>query len=325
MLLCFDMTASVPSVERALAILELLACSRSGLTLSEITRRANLPKSSSYGLLLTLERCGYLYRHAPTNRYRFALKLFRLADTALNGIELRERAAPYVRRLVEEARLTAHLGVVENNRIVVIDKLEPPGTFRLATWIGKAFDLHCSALGKAVLAAWTEEQLRRFMRDCGLPRYNDNTIVSLKRLRKQLEQFQRQGFAIDDEEGEIGFRCVGAAVFDDDGKAYAAVSLSGNTTEIGHDDFERLGELVCNTAAAISAQSSKARSRSATAGAPPTRRPGDRAADRPRTAVQPAERKLGALSSRALPSSLFRPIISPTVGNFAPVEYKLGV
>lgn len=247
------MTASVSSVERALAILELLASSRSGLTLPEIARRVKIPKSSAYCVLLTLERCGYLYRHEPSNRYRFALKLFRLAHTALSGIELRGLAAPFLHQLVEKTRLTVHLAILENNGMVVIDKVEPTGVSRLATWIGKVWDLHCSALGKAVMATWSEEKLRLFVRDCGLPRYNDNTIVSLNRLRKDLEQFRRQGYAIDDEEGEIGFRCVGGVILDD-AKAFAAISLSGTTDEIGQGDYGRLGVLVRDTAARISAE-----------------------------------------------------------------------
>src|SRR5512133_2205804 len=121
-------TPSVPALERALAILELLAASRAGVTLPEVAEKLRLPKSSVHCLLLTLERHGYLHRNEKTNRFLFGAKLFSLGNMALSGLELREVAAPFLRALMESTHLTAHLAILERHEAVLIDKAEPPGT-----------------------------------------------------------------------------------------------------------------------------------------------------------------------------------------------------
>jgi DNA-binding IclR family transcriptional regulator len=164
--------------------MELLANSRNGLPLADLARQMGLPKSSVHCLLLTLERRGYLHRNQRTNRYLFGLKLFSLANMALSGLELRERAAPFLHKLAEKTRLTVHLAILEQNEAVLIDKVEPLGAFKVATWLGKRMDVHCTALGKALIAYLPEEELGRLIRERGLPRHNDNSIVSPKKLKE---------------------------------------------------------------------------------------------------------------------------------------------
>lgn len=246
-------TRSVPALDRALNALELLAGSRHGLTLPELSAALKVPKSSAHSLLLTLERRGYLHRNQKTNRYLFGLQLFSLANMALSGIELREKAAPFLRALTSRTRLTAHLAVLDSHEAVLIDKAEPPGVYKLATWLGKRMELHCTGIGKAILAHFTDEQLEQVIRNQGLPRHNDNTIASSKRLREELGRIRRAGYAIDDEEDEIGYRCVGAAVFDSGGKVVGGVSVSGDIEHVVADRVPIIAEQVKQCAASVSA------------------------------------------------------------------------
>ena len=245
-------TPSAPAAERTLSILELLSVTRTGLTLPELSRRLALPKSSTYCLLVTLERRGYLHRNNRTHRYMFGLKLFSLANMALSGVELRENAAGFLQSLMQRARLTVHMALIEGDEAVLIEKVEPPGLVRLATWVGKRLDLHCSAVGKCLLAYLPEDEFLRLVRDRGLPRNNENTITSIRRLKQQMAQIRQDGYAIEDEEGEIGCRCVGAPVFDHSGNVIAAVSVAGTTAQIRSEEFTYFGHLVRQTAADIS-------------------------------------------------------------------------
>lgn len=245
-------TPSVPALERALAVLELLAGSRAGLTLPEISRRLRLPKSSVHCLLVTLERRGYLHRNERTMRYLFGAKLFSLANMALSGLELREIAAPFLRALSEETRLTVHLAILERSEAVLIDKVEPPGQYRLATWLGKRMDVHCTGVGKALIAYLPDEELSRLVRDRGLPRHNENSIVSLRKLKEELARVRRMGFSTDDEEDEIGLRCIGAPIFDQTGKVVAALSLSGTVSQVREDNSAALAEAAKQAASSIS-------------------------------------------------------------------------
>ena len=227
-----DGTPSAPAVERTLSILELLSVTKSGLTLPELSRRLGLPKSSTYCLLVTLERRGYLLRNNRTHRYLFGLKLFSLANMALSRVELRENAASFLHPLMQRSRLTVHMAIIEDHEAVLIEKVEPPGLVRLATWVGKRLELHCSAVGKCLLAYLPETEFLRLVRDRGLTRNNENTITSIRKLKQQITQIRHAGYAIEDEEGEIGCRCVGAPVFDHSGNAIAAISVAGTTAQI---------------------------------------------------------------------------------------------
>jgi DNA-binding IclR family transcriptional regulator len=246
-------TRSVPALDRALNVLELLAGSRHGLTLPELSSALKVPKSSAHSLLLTLERRGYLHRNVKTNRYLFGLQLFSLANMALAGIELREKAAPFLRALTGRSRLTAHLAILDHHEAVLIDKAEPPGVFKLATWLGKRMELHCTGIGKAMLAYFTEDEVEQVIRQHGLPRHNDNTIASPRRLRDELARIRRLGYALDDEEDEIGYRCVGAPIFDIAGKVVGAVSISGDIEAVVADRLPSLAEQVRQCSASVSA------------------------------------------------------------------------
>lgn len=246
-------TRSVPALDRALNALELLAGSKHGLTLPELSAALKVPKSSAHSLLLTLERRGYLHRNVRTNRYLFGLQLFSLANMALAGIDLREKAAPFLRALMGRSRLTAHLAILDHHEAVLIDKAEPPGVYKLATWLGKRMELHCTGVGKAMLAYFSEDELDQVIRQHGLPRHNDNTIASPKRLRDELARIRRMGHALDDEEDEIGYRCVGAAVFDSAGKVIGGVSVSGDIEYIVADRLPALAEQVKQCAQSVSA------------------------------------------------------------------------
>lgn len=247
-------TQSVPALDRALTILEVLAESKKGLSLSQLTRSLGWPKSSTHCLLLTLERRGYLHRNEQTGQYMFGLKLFGLANIALSGIELREQAAPFLQALMERTRLTVHMAILERDEAVLIDKVEPPGLFKLATWIGKRMDVHCTGVGKALIAYLPEEELDRLIKEHGLPRHNENTIVSPRRLKEALARIRQLGYSVDDEEDELGLRCIGAPIFNREGQVIASISVAGTTAQIHLENLGKSAQQVKQTALAISRQ-----------------------------------------------------------------------
>lgn len=246
-------TESVPAAQRVLMILEVLAESSSGLTLSQLVRKLGSPKSSTYRLLLTLERRGYLQRNQQTGRYMFGLKLLSLVNRALNGIELREQAAPFLKALMERTKLTVHMALLEQNEAVLIEKVEPLGLIKLGTWIGKRMPVHCTGVGKALIAYLPEAELDRLIKQ-GLLRYNENTIVSARKLKEELAKVRRLGYSVDDEEETMGLRCIGAPIFDHTGKVVAALSVAGTTAQITRENLSLLAEKVKQTASAISRQ-----------------------------------------------------------------------
>jgi DNA-binding IclR family transcriptional regulator len=247
------MTKSVPAAERTMTMLELVAASRKGSTLAEVSRHLKLPRSSTYYLLQTLARQGYLWRNSEGGRYLLTPKLFDLANRSLAALGLREKARPLLRGLMQQTGLTVHLAVLAQGEMVLIDKIEPPGPEQLATWVGKRIPVHCTGVGKAMLAYLPPERLGQTV-SRGLIRYNDNTITSVRRLKAELEKVRQVGYAVDDEEETLGYRCVGAAVLDEANSPVAAISLAGTTEEVTAANLHSLAAQVAATAATLARQ-----------------------------------------------------------------------
>jgi DNA-binding IclR family transcriptional regulator len=224
-------TQSVPALERGLLILEHLAQSRRGVTLSQLTSKLQLPRSTGHALLLTYQRCGYVQRDTETGRYRLGLRLQTVANMALSGHTLRSHCSTILHKLMQDTAATVHLAVMEEGEVILIDRIEPAGTVKLATWVGKRLGLHCTALGKALIADLPPAVLDDLIRKQGLIRYNENTIVSARKLRGACDQIRQLGYAIDDEEEEIGVRCIGAPVHNSKGEVIAAISISGTKAQ----------------------------------------------------------------------------------------------
>jgi DNA-binding IclR family transcriptional regulator len=243
-------TPSPPSIDRALGLLELLAQSRHGLTLSEVSAQMGIPRSSAHTILLSLERREWLRRSGRTRRYLFGPKLFTLANRALGGTSLREAAAPLLKALAQETGLAVHMAILEEGQAVLIEQAAPPRR-RLNTWVGKRMELHCTALGKVLLAWLPEEDARRILNERLLSRHNENTKASPRKLLEEIQETRKRGYAVDDEEAEIGYRCLGAPVFDSDGRVAAAVSVSGTTAQLHFVNAAPIAEQLREAAARI--------------------------------------------------------------------------
>jgi len=228
----------VPALDRALTLLECLAQSRRGFSVSELSRRLGLPKSSVHLILRTLERRGYLQRQAAGGRYRFGLKLVALGQQALDGMDLRDEARPVLASLARATGLTVHLGVLEQGEIVVIERIESSAPIRVVSWVGRRLPVHSTAAGKALMAFLPEED-------------GDRTIATVPELERELARVRQLGYAVCDEEHEPGVRAVGAPILDPQGHAVAAVSVVGTVAQVPREHLQELGRDVGAAAAEI--------------------------------------------------------------------------
>jgi DNA-binding IclR family transcriptional regulator len=235
-------------------VLEFLAESKSGFSTSEISRRLGLPKSSTYLIVGTLERLGFLQKNSHSGRYFFGLKLISLSHSALENLDLREEAKPFLHSLMQETQLTVHMAVRERSEAVIIERISAPGMIRLATWVGRRFDVNCTAIGKALIAFASEEELDAVSRLKGFPRRNDNTITSLRALKRELARVRALGYSLEDEEDAIGLRCVGAPIFDATSECVAAISVSGTVSQVTNERIPALARLVKRTATQLSSR-----------------------------------------------------------------------
>jgi IclR family acetate operon transcriptional repressor len=165
--------------------------------------------------------------------------------------ELTGVARPIMRQLMERSGETVNLAVEESGEAVYVAQIECRKTIRAIARPGGRAAMHCSAVGKALLASMPGEEFRRIVALRGLALATPKTITTLAGLRAELRAIRARGFAIDDEENGIGLRCVAAAVFDEHARPIAAISLSGPKARIGDELLPALGEAVCDAAARI--------------------------------------------------------------------------
>ena len=241
----------MPAAQRVLSVLEILLASRRGMTVSEMARALGTARSSAFYLLHTIEESGYIYQTSPRGRYTFTARLLELANRSLGCLGISAAAAPFLRGLAQRTGLTVHLGIVSQSEVVLIDRIAPSKGPHLATWVGKRLPMHCTGLGKALMAYMPQDQIEAHLRQ-GLLRYNDNTIVSAARLKEDLLRVQARGFALDDEEETVGLRCIGAPLFDCHQQVVAAISVAGTILQLNDEELDRVTNDVKRTAGAIS-------------------------------------------------------------------------
>ena len=244
-------TGSPPAVERALTILEELARSKRGLRLPEVALRLGFPKSSTHSLLVALERRGYLQRNERTGRYLFGPRILTLANAALCGMTLREVAHPVLVGLMRSTGLPSKMAILDRNQALLIEQVHPPQNLAPMTWLGKHLDLHCTALGKALASFQLRSEWNRLVTEHKLARHNDATICSPSRFIKELALTHERGYAFDNEEFDLGMRCVAVPVFGAMDEAVAAIGVSGTTMEISDENLESLVRALKAAAARI--------------------------------------------------------------------------
>ena len=244
----------VASIERALTILEVLSQSKRGLTNAEISRKLKLPKSTASYILRTLKQKGYLHRDDDLGKYRLSAKLFSVGSQALRGLELHDVAFPALQELVDKTDLTGHLAILDGHEVVYIEKIDKPGFIRMNTWVGRRLDVHCTAVGKALIAYLSQEVVEEIIRDRGLPKHTPKTITSLNHLLRELAKVRADGYALDDSENNLDVMCIAAPIFNVEGQAVAAIGLTGTESQTRSHKFESRVKLIKQAAKNISHQ-----------------------------------------------------------------------
>ena len=221
-----------------------------GLGPSAIGGRVGLDKATVIRLLRTLVEAGYVTQDEITRRYRLSGRVLWLAHRVTVGLDLRSVARPHLTALRDELGETVHLGVMEDLRVVYVDKLDAENSIQLVSAVGQTMPLHSTSLGKAMLAALPDgERERIYARMDFLPR-TDRTICDLPAFREEIRRTRGRGYSTDDRENEPFGACVGAAIVGADGRPAGAISIAGPHFRI-HDRLEYFGGRVHAVAAAI--------------------------------------------------------------------------
>jgi IclR family pca regulon transcriptional regulator len=243
----------IEALVRGLDVLKLFTQEHPRWSLSEIVDALGMTKSTAFRVLATLESSGYLERDGESRLYRPGVNVLELGFVALNGLEVRQIAHPYLERLAQELNETASLAVREGTDIVYVDRVRNRAIVGILLGIGSRAPGHCTGLGKALLADLDPAQLDEMLRKVKLERLTPRTIVDTSRLAADLKRARQRGFATNDEEFVVGLRTVAAPIRDRSGTAVAAIGMSGPVVTISRKRMlEELGPAVRGAAAEIS-------------------------------------------------------------------------
>ncbi|MEL7564159.1 MAG: IclR family transcriptional regulator [Dehalobacterium sp.] len=245
-------TNLVQSVDRALSILEILENSSELLGVTEISNRLSLHKSTLFGLLTTLENKGFVFQDSQTGKYGLGLRVLELGQKVIARMDLRNQARPFLKKIMETYGETVHLVIRDNEEVVYIDKVEGPQTIGPISQIGKRNPVHCTGVGKCLLAFLTDEEQDILLSKIQLKCYTQNTITNHEVLKEHFALIRRQGYSIDNEEIEIGLRCVAAPIFDYNGTIIGAISIAGPSARLTDQRIQELIKPVKECALAIS-------------------------------------------------------------------------
>jgi len=216
---------SVAAVLKVFAILQSLA-ERNESGISELSMRLAMPKATVYRFLQTMKSLGYVRQESDSERYGLTMKMFELGTKALQYPDLIELTKPHMQELAEATGETVHLGMLIDSEIIYVHKVDSRHMLGMYSRVGRRAPLHCTAIGK-VLLAW-EEPARRdsILKGCDFKRYRDKTITDRAGFDVELQRTRDQGFGEDREEFDDHIRCMGVPIFDRHRQAVAGLSVS---------------------------------------------------------------------------------------------------
>jgi IclR family acetate operon transcriptional repressor len=242
-------TDGVQSLERAFQLLELMAEAGGEVALSRLARDSGMPLSSIHRLVRTLVTRGYV-RQLPSRRYVLGPRLIHLGEIASRA--LGTWARPHLSRLVDAIGETANLAMLDGDLVVYASQVPSRHSMRMFTEVGRRVHLHCTGVGKVILAGLADDDVRGLLARAGTPAQTPRTLTDPDAILDHLHRVAAQGYAIDDGEQELGVRCVAVPV--PGVVPAAAISVSGPEGRLAMDAVPRVASLLQSAAAALAVE-----------------------------------------------------------------------
>jgi DNA-binding IclR family transcriptional regulator len=236
------------SIDKALAVLEALS---EHARVTDIAAATALPKSTVHRILQSLVEWGFA-RADGAGGYLPGPRILTLAGKVMSRFDPARAAGEALQALHERTGFTVHFAVRSGDEAVYVEKIEGRRPYQMASRVGMSLPLHCTSIGKAILAALPDDEVRTIAARAGLPRHTPHTLGDAPALLHNLAEIRRTGYSLDNEENELGIRCLGAAVYDHTGTVLGGISLSALAFEIDPDTPEPLASAVITAARDVS-------------------------------------------------------------------------
>lgn len=244
-------TGRVQAIDRAVMVLDCFTEQKPELKLSEITEMLDINKSTLHGIIATLKYHGLMAQDENTQQYRLGLKHIEYGQRVQNSIDISSIARPIIQRVCDELEETVHIGTLDRDEVVYIEKNESQQSMRIFTTIGSRKPAHATGVGKAMLAYLDQEDLNKVIKD-EMIGFTPNTIINKELLKIELAGIRDRGFAYDNEENILGLSCVAAPIFDYTGNVKYGISVSGPTMRMSDEKMEKAISAITEAALEIS-------------------------------------------------------------------------
>jgi DNA-binding IclR family transcriptional regulator len=244
----------INSIIRASNILRCFSGEKTHFKISEVAHQLQLDRSTTYRILLSLEKCGFVEKDKKTGEYSLGVATFETGNTYLRRMDFIQISKPIMADLALEVQETVHLAVLSDTEIVYVDKVDSPRTLGVMSKIGQRAPVYCTALGKVLLAHQPNDELSRIVQQIKLKPFTRNTISSKRKLVEELRKIRKQGYALDQKEYEQDVECIGAPIRNHLGNTIAAISISGPQRKINTPQEKQFIGHVVKAAAAVSSK-----------------------------------------------------------------------
>jgi IclR family KDG regulon transcriptional repressor len=239
-------------IDRAAQILDCFGFDHQELSVSEIGAKTGLHRSTAHRILMALEYNDLIKQDPDTSKYHLGIKLFKLGHQAVSQLNLREICRPFLSRLMNDTRETIHLAVLDDDQVLYLDKVEGPHALRMPSRVGRHIPTYCTSLGKAMLSCLDDQEIKGILRRQTLKPLTKNTVKNIDQLLADLRSVRKRGYAVDNEEIEIGLRCVGAPLRDYTGGMVGAISVAAPSARLSEKNTPVIGRIILAIAAEIS-------------------------------------------------------------------------
>lgn len=216
----------IQSVQRSLRILDLFNEHTTELKITDISERMELHKSTVHSLLKTLQESRYIDQNPENGKYRLGMKLVERGNLVISTLDIRQLAKKYLIDLSLKTGQTCHLGILDGDAGVYIDKEEGERSVIRYSRIGRRIPLHSTAIGKVLLSLQKPEKKMELLDGYDYTQPTQNTIKNENEFLEELEKVRQQGFAMDNEENELGVRCIAVPIKNEHTQVLAALSIS---------------------------------------------------------------------------------------------------
>ncbi len=231
----------IQSVQRSLQILDLFDEQKIELKITDISERLGLHKSTVHSLLKTLQQSNYIEQNPENGKYRLGMKLVERGNLVIGTMDIRKVAKKYLLEIATKTGQTSHIGILDGNAGMYIDKEEGELAIIRYSRIGRRIPLHSTAIGKVLLAYQKPEKTQQLLEGYEYAQLTDYTVQNEAELLEELERVRQQEFAVDNQENEQGVRCIAVPIKNEQNQVLAALSLS---TLISRVNDEQLHEYI---------------------------------------------------------------------------------